>query len=219
MLTLYLAIIQKHTFTRSLLIWLRHLGGPGLILLGLLDNSPVPVPGSMDALTIILAANQREWWPYYAAMATLGGLIGGYVTYHVARKEGNERLRRKFPRDKMQKVESIFSRWGFAAIAIAALLPPPVPMVPFLIAAGATHYSRNKFLGALALGRGVRYTILAYLGATYGRRILHLISHHATPAAIVIIVSVVAAIAAILFFHYARKPTGHHQANRTSSRA
>ena len=52
--------------------WLERLGGLGLILLGILDNSPVPVPGSMDALTIILAAHQKAWWPYYAAMATVG---------------------------------------------------------------------------------------------------------------------------------------------------
>ncbi len=46
--------------------WLHHLGGPGLIVLGLIDNSVIPVPGSMDALTIILSANQRKLWPYYA---------------------------------------------------------------------------------------------------------------------------------------------------------
>jgi hypothetical protein len=32
--------------------WLERLGGLGLILLGVLDNSPFPVPGSMDALTV-----------------------------------------------------------------------------------------------------------------------------------------------------------------------
>jgi membrane protein YqaA with SNARE-associated domain len=213
-------IAQKRTFTRSLLIWLHHLGGPGLILLGLLDNSVVPVPGSMDALTIILAANQRTWWPYYAAMATIGAVIGGYVTYQLAQKEGNERLKKKVPQDKMRKVESIFARWGFSAIAIAAVLPPPAPMVPFLIAAGATHYSRKKFLAALAVGRGIRYTILAALAAFYGRRILRLISHHATPVAIVIIILILAVVATILFLRYGRrKPARQPQVNRSSSRA
>src|ERR1700722_16009063 len=61
--------------------WLHHLGGPGLIVLGLIDNSVIPVPGSMDALTIILSANQRKLWPYYALMATIGSVIGGYLTY------------------------------------------------------------------------------------------------------------------------------------------
>jgi membrane protein YqaA with SNARE-associated domain len=205
MLNLALAAIQKRSFARSLLIWLHHLGGPGLILLGLLDNSVVPVPGSMDALTIVLAANQRTWWPYYAGMATIGSLIGGYLTYRLAQKEGNERLKRKVPRNKLRKVEAIFDRWGFGAIAIAAVLPPPVPMVPFLIAAGATHYSRGKFIAALALGRTVRYGLLAFLAAIYGRRILRLISHHATPIVIVVIVAILAATVAILVLRHTRR--------------
>ena len=50
--------------------WLQRLGGPGLILLGLLDNSAIPLPGSMDLLVILLSAHHRQWWPYYALMAT-----------------------------------------------------------------------------------------------------------------------------------------------------
>lgn len=194
-----LSLFQKRSFPRSLLRWLRHLGGPGLMLLGLLDNSLIPVPGSMDALTIVLAAAQQEWWPYYALMATTGALIGGYLTYRLAQKGGNERLKASMRRSTMAKVERIFARWGFGAIAVAAILPPPVPMVPFLVAAGATRYSRGKFLAALAVGRSVRYSILAFLGATYGRRILSLISHHGQPIVILIVVIVAAAACVAIF--------------------
>ena len=59
--------------------WLKRLGGLGLVLLGFADNSVIPMPGSMDALTVVLSAHQKDWWPYYAAMATLGGVLGGWV--------------------------------------------------------------------------------------------------------------------------------------------
>jgi len=52
------------------LLW--QLGGPGLILLGLADNSLIPMPGSMDALTIVLSATRKDLWWYYAVMATVG---------------------------------------------------------------------------------------------------------------------------------------------------
>jgi membrane protein YqaA with SNARE-associated domain len=198
MLRLILFSIQRRSFSRSLLIWLRHLGGPGLILLGLLDNSVVPVPGSMDALTVVLAANQRDWWPYYAAMATVGSLVGGYLTYRIARREGKARLATRLSRNKMKKVEGIFERWGFGAIAIAAVLPPPAPMVPFLLAAGATQYPRKKFLAALAIGRGVRYGALAFLAATYGRRILRVILQHGRIVALSAGACVTAAIVILL---------------------
>lgn len=197
---LILISIQRRSFARSLLIWLRHLGGPGLILLGLLDNSLVPVPGSLDALTVVLSAHQHEWWPYYAAMATLGSLIGGYLTYRIARREGKERLKGRL--SKMRKVEGAFHRWGFGAIAIAAMLPPPAPMVPFLLAAGAAQYPRKKFLTALALGRGVRYVTLAFLSAIYGRRIIRAVFQHGR---IVLIVASVCAAAAIATMFLVRR--------------
>src|SRR6202140_5269042 len=157
---------------------LRRLGGWGLVLLGVADNSVIPLTGSMDVLTIWLAARHREPWPYYALMATLGAVVGGYITYALARKGGKETMERKLSKKRAQKVSTTFGRWGFGAVAIPALLPPPFPFVPFLVAAGAMQYSRAKFLGALTLGRGIRYSIAAFLGARYGRHILRFFSHY-----------------------------------------
>ena len=164
--------------TRNVVRWLYHLGWPGLILLGFLDNSVIPVPGSMDVLTIILSARNRQWWPYYALVATLGSVCGGYVTYRLARKEGESKFSRKLSAPTRKKVEEIFAKWGFGAIAISALLPPPAPMVPFLIAAGVTHYPAGKFLSSLALGRAVRYSVLAFLSAQYGRLIIRMLAQN-----------------------------------------
>lgn len=162
--------------------WLRHLGGVGLALLALADNSVVPLPGSMDVLTILLAAHQRHLWWYYAFMATVGAVIGGYITYGLARKGGKEAFERKLSKRRANKVFKRFERWGFFAVAVPALLPPPFPIVPFLLAAGAMQYSRKKFVAALALGRGVRFSIVAGLGAIYGRHIVRFFSHYYKPA-------------------------------------
>jgi membrane protein YqaA with SNARE-associated domain len=157
---------------------LRRLGGWGLVLLGVADNSVVPLTGSMDVLTIWLAARHREPWIYYALMATIGAVLGGYITYSLARKGGKHAMERRLSKRKAAKVYKRFERWGFGAIAIPALLPPPFPFVPFLLAAGAMQYSRLKFLGALTFGRGIRYSVAAYLGALYGRHILRFFSRY-----------------------------------------
>jgi membrane protein DedA with SNARE-associated domain len=180
--------------------WLFHLGGVGLIPLGLLDNSPIPIPGAMDVATILLSARQPQLWVYYALMATAGSLLGGFLSYRLARKGGKEALERRFPRRKMDKIYKTFERWGFAAIAIPALLPPPMPMVPFLFAAGALQYPVKKFLIALTLGRLARYTILAYLGARYGRQILSLVTEHINPVVVAIIVVLMVAAGLVLYF-------------------
>ncbi|MGC2517446.1 MAG: VTT domain-containing protein [Terriglobales bacterium] len=172
---------------KSALRWLIHLGGPSLILLGLVDNSVIPLPGSTDIVTILLAAHHREPWGYYAIMATAGALIGGYLTYRMARKGGKETLEKRFSKRTTKKVYAIFERWGFAAVAIPALLPPPFPIVPMLLAAGAMQYPTKKFLTALAVGRGLRFIILAYLGYHYGRHIVKFFALYYWPVLIALI--------------------------------
>jgi membrane protein YqaA with SNARE-associated domain len=186
--------MKMHLFAIILLIskksavrWLVHLGGPGLILLGLIDNSPIPLPGSMDVATILLAAHNRHLWVYYAMMATAGSVLGGYLTYRMARKGGKETLEKRFSKRKTTRVYAIFERWGLVSVAIPAILPPPFPIVPMLLAAGAMQYPTRKFLAALALGRGIRYTILAYLGVHYGRHIVNFFARYYWPVLIVLI--------------------------------
>ena len=195
MLTRLILVTVIATVARSARRWIFHLGGLGFIPLGLLDSSVIPLPGSMDVLTIILSARKQELWLYYALMATIGSVIGGYVTYRLARKGGKETLERKFSARTLEKVYRIFGRWGFGAIVIAALLPPPAPMVPFLFAAGAMQYSVGKFLVALTVGRIVRYSLLAFLAAHYGRQMLTtVLSQLGQPVLIGLIVATIAAL-------------------------
>jgi membrane protein YqaA with SNARE-associated domain len=189
---------------------LRHLGGIGLILLGLADNSVVPLTGSMDVLTIWLAARHREPWPYYGLMATLGAVIGGYITYSLARKGGKEAMERKFSKKRAAKFCDAFERWGFSAVVIPALMPPPFPFLPFLLAAGAMQYSRKKFLAALVLGRGLRYFVEAYLGFHYGRHILRFFNQYYKPAlAILIGLAVIGTVFTLFeYLRYRKKQDG-----------
>jgi membrane protein YqaA with SNARE-associated domain len=174
-------LIATVIFHRTASQVLLHMGGPGLIVLGLIDNSAIPVPGSMDALTIILAAAHKEPWWYYAIMATIGSIIGGFLTYRLGVKGGKETLERKVSKKRAQKIYKIFERYGFWSVAIGAIAPPPVPFVPFLLTAGAMKYPRGNFLAALLLGRGVRYLLLAYLGSVYGSHILRWFARYYHP--------------------------------------
>jgi len=81
------------TVARSIKHWIYQLGGVGFIPLGLLDNSIIPLPGSMDVLTIFLSARKEQLWLYYALMATVGSVAGDFVTYRLARKRGKHLTR------------------------------------------------------------------------------------------------------------------------------
>src|ERR1700732_3488953 len=93
---------------QSVTHWLLHLGGIGLIPLGLIDSSVIPIPGSMDVATILLSARDKHLWFYYAVMATVGSVLGGFVTYRLARKGGKEALARKISAKTLKRVYGIF---------------------------------------------------------------------------------------------------------------
>jgi membrane protein DedA with SNARE-associated domain len=188
--------------------WLIRLGGIGLVLLGFADNSPIPLPGSMDALTIILSAHEPSWWPYYAIMATIGGVAGGYMTFAMGRKGGKESLEKKIPKKKIDKIFTRFEKHGFWSIFIPGLLPPPVPYSPFLLAAGALKYSPRKFLLAVGLARAIRYTALAYLGSMYSKQIFGFFHQYYKPLFWILIGLAVVGGAALIWWTVKRKREG-----------
>ena len=204
----------------KLWIWIRHQGGPGLVLLGLADNSIIPLPGSMDVLTIYFAVHHHKDLWYYALMATVGAVVGGYITYRIARKGGKATLEHRLGSKRTKGIYKRFERWGFWAIFVPALLPPPFPFVPFLLAAGALQYSRHKCLAALSLGRSLRYFLLAYLGVLYGRQFLRFFNKYTKPTMYVLIAfSVIAGLLALVsYFRYRNEGKGGENVPLTPSK-
>ncbi|HYH00459.1 MAG TPA: VTT domain-containing protein [Terriglobales bacterium] len=183
--------------------WVYRLGGIGLILLGIADNSFVPLPGSMDAFTILLSAQYRDWWPYYGAMATTGSVFGGFLTYRLARKGGKETLEKKVGQQRAEKVYKKFEKHGWFWVMLGAMLPPPFPIVPFLMAAGALQYPLKNFVAALGLGRAVRFFAVAYVGHRYGKHIISFFGQYYLPMLyFAITVGVLAGIGALLYWKW-----------------
>src|SRR5947207_1148160 len=161
--------------------WLWHLGAPGLILMGLVDNSIIPTPGGMDILTIILTVRQRQLWWYYGLMAVAGSMLGAYVSYRLGRKGGKQYLDKRFGAERMHKLYKKFERGGFITVFVPAILPPPFPTGPFLVAAGALNYPMEKFFAYLATARTIRYMGLTYLAFRYGNWIGRTMRHYYHP--------------------------------------
>jgi membrane protein DedA with SNARE-associated domain len=201
-----LTVLQASHTSRKVSHFFLQLGGIGLIPLGLLDSSVIPLPGSMDVVTIVLAAHDQSLWPYYAVMATIGSVVGGYLTFRLARHQGENHLAKRVSRKRMKKFSQAFSRWGFGAIAVPALLPPPMPMVPFVLAAGASKYSLKRFIAAMSVGRLIRYGILGFLGAHYGRHIVRLFSDYGMRILYITIALVCGAVIFELIRRFTQRP-------------
>ncbi|MFB3813219.1 MAG: YqaA family protein [Terriglobales bacterium] len=183
--------------------WLHRLGGPGLVLLGILDSSVVPLPGSMDVFTVVLSAHHRSWWPYYGFMATFGTVLGGYLTYRLAEKGGEQTLEKKIGRQRAEKVYNKFEKQGGLWVFVGSILPPPFPIVPFLMAAGVLKYPKKKFLAVLAGGRGIRFFSDACVAHLYGGLIVNWVARSRRPLLYVAIgLGVAAGLVALVFFKW-----------------
>jgi membrane protein YqaA with SNARE-associated domain len=153
--------------------WLTNLGGLGLFAVAILDSSPIPLPlpGSTDLLLLLLVAHHGN--PFLlAGCAIAGSAIGGFATWSAGRKGGEALLQRSVPARLRQRIERWTDEHSILSVLIPTLLPPPIPLTPFLLAAGALGVSRRRFLVAFNSARTVRYGLIAWAGVAYGRNVV-----------------------------------------------
>lgn len=155
--------------------WLTHLGAVGLFFVAAVDSSviPLPLPGSTDLLLLWLVAHNGDS-VLLAVCAISGSLVGGYTTWEVGRKGGQAALQRYVPARLLDRIVGWVERHRILAVFLPAVLPPPFPLLPFALASGALGVSRRRFLAVFGSARCLRYSFIAWLGATYGRRIVRL---------------------------------------------
>lgn len=143
-------------------------GGLGLAALALIDSSFLPLPEAVDAMVMVLVVQHPGRWPYYAAMATGGSLVGCYVLYSLARSGGHAFLRRHLREGHVERGMAAFRKYGLLTVVVPAILPPPMPFKPFVFIAGVADTSPAMFVAAVVIGRGFRYGAEALLAFWYG---------------------------------------------------
>ena len=181
--------------------WLIHFGVLGVFVVSVIDASviPLPLPGSTDLLVLLLATRHNALWLLVLA-AVSGSMLGGYLTWSAGKKGGEAMIERYVPKRFSAQLIKWVKKHGVASVATAAILPPPIPLLPFLLAAGALGVQRKLFLWSFAFARTARYSLIAWLGATYGRHVVRLWSQYLAGWADVILwVFIGLLIAAIVF--------------------
>lgn len=154
-------------------------GTMGLFVVSVIDSSiiPLPLPGSTDLLLILLVANRAN--PVLSALAAItGSILGGYFTWSAGAKGGEAAMHRYLPKRFARRLSGWVEKNGTLAVTTSALLPPPFPLMPFLLAAGALGVSRKKFFISFSLARVFRYSLIAWLAEIYGRTLVRAFRHY-----------------------------------------
>lgn len=183
--------------------WALGIGGPGLFLIALLDSSFLSFPQLTDALILVQSARHPQWMLVYAGMATIGSVLGCLALQAAGRRGGEVFLRKRFKASHVDRAFRLYRRFGLAAIAVPALLPPPAPFKVFVLLAGAARVSRVRFALTVGAVRGVRYFGQGYLAVAYGDEAVAIFARHGTE--VMVALAIVSALAVVGYFVWRRR--------------
>jgi membrane protein YqaA with SNARE-associated domain len=174
-----------------------YFAAPAMIIIGALDSSLLSLPEINDYLVVGRCYKYPTAAFYFPLFAAIGSVIGCNILYTIVRRGGQVVLRKRFKLESIKRVERAYERFGFLAIGIPAILPPPLPFKIFVATAGALEYPRWKFLLTVMIARSFRYYVEGILAVFYGRRVLLFLKDNG-----LVIVSIVGSLALIALIIY-----------------
>jgi membrane protein YqaA with SNARE-associated domain len=129
---------------------------PLMILVGALDSSLLSIPEFNDYITVVRVAHNPTEVFYFPLFPAVGSVIGCLVLYAITNR-GGQFVRKRFDSEKIEMVRQLYLKWGVFALAVPALLPPPMPFKIFVATAGVMGYPRNRFITIIMIARSIRY--------------------------------------------------------------
>lgn len=179
---------MRRGIAHHLFLFFAHLGGFGILLLSVLDSSPLLIPLGNDVLFIAMTARNHGHVVYYTVMAVVGSVVGCLSVDELGRKGGDKALHRIIPARRLKSIKQRMKKSAGWALALAAIMPPPFPFTAFVGGAAALQYPRKKLIAVITTARLVRFSIEGTLAILFGRHILRLAR---SPAVVYIVVGLI----------------------------
>ena len=174
-----------------------YVAGPAMILIGALDSSLLSLPEVNDYLVMARCYTHPRTVYFFPMFAAIGSVLGCSLLYTILRRGGQAVLHRRFRIDHVLRVERAYARFGILALAVPALLPPPMPFKIFVATAGALQFPRRRFLLTILVARSLRYYVEGTLAVFYGERVGRFLKDNG-----LLIISVVAGLCLIALAAY-----------------
>jgi len=170
--------------------WLRRLGerfsglaatlGPwGVFFVAFADSALIPMPQGVDALLVAQAIATPDITYLAATLAVVGSVLGSLVLYVIARRGGRLMLERKVSNRGVAHIRQQIEKWDALVLLFPTMLPLPLPMKLFVIAAGVFQMRVWRFIAVLTFARIVRYFGIAYLALRYGEKTMTILTENA----------------------------------------
>lgn len=149
--------------------------------MSVLDSSFLILPFGNDLLLIAFISADRSGltWIAYVLVSAIGSVLGVFIIDLLIRKAGEKGLERFLSRRRIEQVKKKIENKAGITVFLATLIPPPFPFTPAVMTASALQVPRKKLLGAVFLGRLVRFGIEGVLALYFGRQLIAYINSDA----------------------------------------
>jgi membrane protein YqaA with SNARE-associated domain len=170
--------------------YLLALGIPGLLLVSFLDSAGVPLPGGVDVALMLLSWQRPTLFFVFSLVAAAGSAAGCLVLYRIART-GSDAMMARFSPERQEWVREKVRENDTLAVLVAMLGPPPFPTKLFILVAGAVRMDWRRFVGAVFVGRLIRFLGEAYLAVRLGDQAMEKLKEHYPVIGLVLVAAVV----------------------------
>lgn len=152
---------------------LKPLGFWGLGGLSFIDSAFFPIPPTMDLVLVGYVAANPSRLLLYAFVAALGSAFGSLIPYYIGRAGGEIFLLKRINRQRYEKLRDRFERQEFLVIMIPSMVPPPMPLKLFELAAGVFEMRPLLFATSIFCGKLIRFLLFATIARYFGQAIVH----------------------------------------------
>ncbi len=143
---------------------------PTMVFVGALDSSLLSLPEINDYITVARIAHLPHEVYFFPLFPAIGSVLGCLLLYRIVRG-GEQIIERRFKSEHLDRIKSIYRRWGLFALVIPALLPPPMPFKIFVVTAGALGYPMGRFALVIFISRAIRYYFWGFLAYFFRDRV------------------------------------------------
>ena len=201
-------VVSRWAIHRRMYDWVlsfahhRHSTG-ALALLSFAESSFFPIPPDVLLMPLCLGNRRKAFW--FATVCTVASVVGGIAGYAIG--WGLWHLLENFfytyipgfTPQQFQKVGGLYEKYNFWVVFIAAFTPIPYKVIT--IAAGVFAINVPMFIIASAVGRGLRFFLVAGLMWQFGPPIVRFIDKYFNLLSIVFTLLLIGGFVAIKLMH------------------
>ncbi len=163
------------------------------------ESSVFPIPPDLMLIPMTLARRAHAW--RYAAIATVGSVIGGVagyaIGYYLLEYIGRPILQLYGQAARFAEVSAWFQDWGVLILIAKGWTPFPYKVLTIL--AGAAHMNLAAFVAASVVARAMRFFLVAGLLYWFGEPIREFIERRLTAVTTIFVIVLIGGFVAVRY--------------------